>query len=254
MQKIEELANYYVAYLRAIYLTHQNSHWITKGANAYGNHLLFERAYNSAGADADGAAEKMLGVFGEDALDPSLQTQFICKIMEKHLGDDPIDTSLRIEKDFLTHSENLYNVIKREGAMTLGLDNFIQQIADNREVIVYLLQQANKSSHDKFAARKAILTSLAQETFNLKEIQQKLVARLFAIVPSYVPGTYTSDDITVVIDVQNRKIWGTVKLPNSISSNIQDKIQNNFKQFAINLLPANMQDFVIGVGFVILVK
>ena len=38
MNKIEELANLYVAHLRTIYLTHQNNHWLTKGANFYGNH------------------------------------------------------------------------------------------------------------------------------------------------------------------------------------------------------------------------
>jgi DNA-binding ferritin-like protein len=162
MKSIEELSNLYVAFLRAIYITHQNSHWLCKGKTFYGDHLMLERAYKSAGDDTDAIAEKVIGVFGEEALDPILQSQFISKILEKNGTDNPVATSLDIEKRFLAFSKKYYDTIKNEGKMTQGLDNLILQVADNREVIVYLLGQASKTEGSKFAARKILLNRFAK--------------------------------------------------------------------------------------------
>lgn len=164
MNRVEELTNLYVAYLRAIYLTHQNSHWVSKGKEFYGNHLMFERIYKSSSEDADAAAEKMIGVFGDDALDPKLQSQFISKLLEKVSGEDPVETSLNVEKQFLEFSTKFYNTIKSEGKMTQGLDDMILTIANNREGACYLLGQAGKSSGSKFATRKNFLNRIVNKS------------------------------------------------------------------------------------------
>ncbi len=252
MNRIEDLANMYVAYLRAIYLTHQNSHWITKGQAFYGDHLLFDRIYKSSAQNADSAAERMIGLFGSDALDPQLQLQFIHKILEKSNGDDPMETSMKIEKQFLQFSQAFYNTMKKEGKLSLGLDDLVMSIASNREEAVYLLGQASKQSGSKFAARKVVLNRLATQTVD--PLKQKLQNRLIAIVPSYVQGTYSPSDINVSIDMQNKIVSATINLPKMTPQDIQDKIEKNFQQFAYSILPENMKNFTVLVSFVSVVK
>jgi len=143
MEKVYKIANLYVATLRAIYFIHQNNHWTTKGSTFYGDHLLFERLYDASKGDADMAAEKMIGLFGEKALDFELQNSFMNKIVSKYAGLDgnPAKMSLTIVKDFLQLSESVYKTIENEGSMTLGLDDMIMAIASKNEESCYLLQQ-----------------------------------------------------------------------------------------------------------------
>jgi DNA-binding ferritin-like protein len=146
MEKCCKIAGLYLATLRAIYFIHQQNHWLAKGQNFYGNHLLFQRLYESAQNNADLAAEKFIGLFGEDGIELSFQTELFNKIINRYksLSKNPIAMSLAIEKEFLKLSEDAYNLFKKEGVMTLGLDDMIMSIASNREESVYLLQQINK--------------------------------------------------------------------------------------------------------------
>lgn len=130
----------YLANLRGLYLIHQNHHWVTSGANFYGNHLLFQRIYESAQKNADQAAEKFIGLYGSKAINIKEQLALITECVEKYAdGDQLVQTSLAAEKDFLTSSEEFYEEFKEE--MSLGLDDLILSIANDREEAVYLLQQ-----------------------------------------------------------------------------------------------------------------
>jgi DNA-binding ferritin-like protein len=121
----------------------QHAHWTTSGIGFYGDHLLFERLYKSAADNADLAAEKFLGLWGEEALDYQKQYDLIGKVMAKYqdLSEEPLKQTLAIEKDFLSFSEKVFKKLEKEGHMTLGLDDMIMQIASKREESVYLLQQ-----------------------------------------------------------------------------------------------------------------
>jgi DNA-binding ferritin-like protein len=142
MDKVYQLANLYVATLRSIYLIHQHSHWKTKGTGFYGNHLLFERLYQSAQENADLAAEKFIGLFGENAVNYDLQNQFLHKLLSKYADFTcPCELALGIEKDFLAFSKQVYDILETEKMMTLGLDDMIMAIASKREESCYLLQQ-----------------------------------------------------------------------------------------------------------------
>lgn len=147
MEKVYKLANLYVATLRAIYLIHQHNHWTTKGSTFYGDHLLFEKLYTGAGEDADTAAEKMVGLFGEKGLDFEIQIEYMNKIVSKYssLDGNPLKMSLTIEKDFLKLSESFYDAMESEKAMTLGLDDMIMSIASKHEEFCYHLQQTLNS-------------------------------------------------------------------------------------------------------------
>lgn len=150
MDKIIQIANLYVATLRQMYLIHQYSHWTTRGENFYGDHLLFQRLYESAEEDADGAAEKMIGLFGIEAVNFKSQKDFMKQLADKYdaMDGSPVEMSLKIEKDFIKFAKSAYDFFDKEGILSLGLDNKMQDISDRREESCYLLQQVLGNSHE----------------------------------------------------------------------------------------------------------
>ena len=144
MDRVSKIANLYIATLRAIYLTGQFSHWTTRGLGAYGEHLLFERLYGNAQKDADLAAEKFIGLLGEDACDYELQAKYIHDLQAKYADHamEKLELSLAIVKDFLAFSDQVYAEMEKEGVLSLGLDDCIMGIASNQEEACYLLQQS----------------------------------------------------------------------------------------------------------------
>jgi DNA-binding ferritin-like protein len=186
MNKVEELASLYVAQLRSIYLTHQNHHWLVSGNDFYGNHLLFERIYKSAAEDVDLAAEKFIGLFGKEVLDPQMQAQLVGKLLEEFSGKNELETSLAIEKKFLAFSEKFYGLLKSENKMSLGLDDMIMSISSNRETACFLLQQTLEKGDDmsRVAERIQMLTKLSQEDQFKNE--QKAYSLLKSEISSYL--------------------------------------------------------------------
>jgi DNA-binding ferritin-like protein len=148
MEKSITVGALYISSLKGMALIHQHSHWSTSGIAFYGDHLLFERLYNSALKDLDLAAEKFIGLFGDKVLDYDLQTDLLHKVLLKYnsLEGSPLEMSLKIEKDFLKLSQQSYKVFEDEETLTLGLDDMILSIASQREESVYLLQQALKGN------------------------------------------------------------------------------------------------------------
>jgi DNA-binding ferritin-like protein len=148
MDKCNKVAALYIASLKAMALVHQHSHWTTRGIAFYGDHLLFERLYNSALKDLDLAAEKFIGLFGDEVLDYDLQADLLHKVLLKYnsLEGSPLEMSLATEKDFLKFSKDAYNCFEDDGKLTLGLDDMVMAIASQREESVYLLQQALKGN------------------------------------------------------------------------------------------------------------
>jgi DNA-binding ferritin-like protein len=143
MEKCYKVAAVYLASLKAMALIHQHNHWTTNGENFYGEHLLFERLYDSTLKNVDTAAEKFMGLFGDECLSYDIQTELLNRIMVKYknLEGSPVEMSLAIEKDFVKFSKIAYNCFEEEDRLTLGLDDMIMSIAGQREESIYLLQQ-----------------------------------------------------------------------------------------------------------------
>jgi len=143
MEKVVKSAGLYIATLKAIVLITQNAHWVSKGDNSYGDHLLFERLYEKATKSLDAAAEKIIGVFGEGCLSFELQNKYLFGVLltYKDFEGQPAHMCLAIEKGFLKLSQRLYELYEEEGVMTLGLDDFLMSNASDHEEAVYLLQQ-----------------------------------------------------------------------------------------------------------------
>jgi len=137
-----EALNYYIGFLRLVYMIHQNSHWKCKCENFYANHLLFERLYESAQKRLDKTAEKLIGIFGNDAMDTSKHSTLINKMCEKYSGPDHVENSLKAEQDFCQISEKTFELIKENGNMSLGLDDLIMANHNKSETAIYLLKQS----------------------------------------------------------------------------------------------------------------
>lgn len=150
MDKCSKVGALYVATLKALAIIHQHNHWTIKGHSFYGDHLLFERLYNSTLENLDLAAEKFIGVFGDQCLSYDLQADLLHKVQLKYsnLEGSPVQMSLEAEKDFLKLSKDAYNCFEDEGKLTLGLDDMIMAIASKREEAVYLLQQSLDGKHE----------------------------------------------------------------------------------------------------------
>lgn len=150
MDKCSKVGALYVATLKALALIHQHNHWTTKGVSFYGDHLLFERLYNSTLENLDLAAEKFIGVFGDQCLNYDLQADLLHKVLVKYknLEGSPAQMSLEAEKDFLKFSKDAYNCFEEEGKLTLGLDDMVMAIASKHEEAVYLLQQSLDGKHE----------------------------------------------------------------------------------------------------------
>src|SRR5271154_7037890 len=110
MDKCSKVAALYIATLKAMALIHQHNHWTTKGNAFYGDHLLFERLYNSTLKDLDLAAEKFVGLMGDSCLDYDLQADLLHKVLLKYknLEGSPGQLSLKTEEEFLKFSKDAY--------------------------------------------------------------------------------------------------------------------------------------------------
>ena len=128
--------------LRAQYLSYQTSHWLVKGGTFYGNHLLFQRLYESVQGQIDQLAEKITGYLGSEAVSINYQM--------RHISDYTYSWSsiqcnhkrgLQSEADLQQALKRAYDGIKQAQAMSLGLDDWIMATANAHEENEYLLQQ-----------------------------------------------------------------------------------------------------------------
>ena len=141
----------YLALMKALQNYYQHAHWISKGEPYYGDHLLFERLYGTLGEQIDSLAEKMVGVGGDHFVCVKTVMGITAKIlshvpeMDKNtLGYEMVQTSLKLEKMFLTYTKNLYSKMKEDGSLTLGFDDMLMSLYNEHEGNVYLLGQRVK--------------------------------------------------------------------------------------------------------------
>ena len=143
-----ELLRWLLALLWAQRFNYHFLHWTVSGTGYYGNHLLFQRLYESVVGDIDTLGEKMVGIFGENAVDPTNITAKFVTWLERWNdvgGNDArglLRRGLQSEEDMQQCCEDAYNVLKMTGEITLGMDDFLMAMANAHETNSYLLQQA----------------------------------------------------------------------------------------------------------------
>lgn len=141
----EGLLKEMLAILRAQYWNYQTSHWQSNGLNYYGNHLLFQRLYEGVQGEIDTIAEKIVGYFKKesvDGLDSMKKTQEWLTRWNK--TSDLIDRGIESEQDFQASIKRVYDTIKNNDDMHLGLDDFLMAISSSHDTNLYLLQQIKR--------------------------------------------------------------------------------------------------------------
>ena len=156
-----------LAILRAQEMSYQTSHWQSSGMSYYGNHLLFQRLYESVGAEIDGIAEKMVGYLGAESVNLAPQAVKVATFAVAWSKIDcPFHRGLASEEQLQTATKAAYDGIKEIGAMTLGLDDFLMAMANAHETNAYLLQQV-------MAAPPAKMASLVARRFKAAPLPPK---------------------------------------------------------------------------------
>ena len=134
-----------LAVLRGAHFAHWTSHWQVKGSTFYGDHELMERIYTSLIEEIDTLAEKIVGTYGVGAVNAVEQAQLMANhllpLAEAHSMNDPIRRALLIEEGLQVIFKNTYDMLKDQGGLTLGMDDFIMSMANAHETSLYLLRQ-----------------------------------------------------------------------------------------------------------------
>ncbi len=138
-----------IAWLRALSQIHQSHHWQASADPFYGDHLMFERLYNSVGDQIDSAAEKAVGMGTVDLVEPMKlirQTELILAAVYFMRPGIPQPTdlasrSLNAEKCFLQALNRISDSLESRNLLTKGVDNMLADFADKHESNCYLLKQ-----------------------------------------------------------------------------------------------------------------
>lgn len=132
-----------LALLRAQYMSYQTSHWQQAGVAYYGNHLLFQRLYESVTDQVDQLAEKIVGYLGAPPVDLGPQARLVSQYAARWnaVQDCHHKRGLQSEQDCQEAIKAAYDGIKAAKAMTLGLDDWLMATANAHEENQYLLQR-----------------------------------------------------------------------------------------------------------------
>ena len=141
-QEVQPFLLHILAALRAQYLMYQTSHWQTKGPAYYGNHLLFQRLYESAQGEIDAVAEKLVGYTGAASVGLPAQIELIERYCSRWCAVENLhERGLVSEKEVQKLLKFTYDTLKAKGELTLGLDDWLMATSSAHETNVYLLQQ-----------------------------------------------------------------------------------------------------------------
>lgn len=134
-----------LAILRAAHFSHWNSHWEVKGSNFYGDHQMMDRIYTSLIEEIDTLAEKLVATYGSESVHMVEQAQLMAShllpLAQAHSENDPIYRAFLIEEGLQVIFKNTYDLLKKQGGLTLGMDDFLMSMANAHESNLYLLRQ-----------------------------------------------------------------------------------------------------------------
>lgn len=142
-----------LGFLRHLYLLHQTNHWSASGDPFYGDHLLYQRLYESVLEEIDSVAEKAVGLGSSHLVNLADQLKLVSAInqtLQRHFviprPDELADSSTCAEATFLEVMKMVYASLEGCGCLTKGLDNMLAGILDKHEGNLYLLKQRSVST------------------------------------------------------------------------------------------------------------
>lgn len=129
-----------MACLRAIQWKAWTLHWVAGGANYYGDHLLLQRLYDESGIDdaVDALGERMVAYFGPTAVDPRVINEEATKMLEGQGFQSLLGLEQKLQK--MIRVAWKANQESGEG-FSLGIDDYLMALANERDTAIYLLQR-----------------------------------------------------------------------------------------------------------------
>lgn len=149
--------------MRAAYLTYRNAHWMVRGTNYYGLHLLFERLYTEIPVSIDKLAEQIVGTYGSDGIREDAQeidTQMRAFAAPEHPLGKVLLAALAV-RDQLGFA---YASMDADGALTPGWDDVLTAIASTNDSHLYLIQQASWETAGSVAGARSGRSRRARST------------------------------------------------------------------------------------------
>lgn len=134
-----------LALLRAQLFVYQDAHWQVAGPQFYGDHLLFERLYNSVGEQIDTLAEKMVAMFGPSSVDAEMLVSLTMGWVRRWSPEKDFHRrGLLAEQECLVALERTYRRLREAKSLSLGMDDFLMATVNDHEQNLYLLQQTQR--------------------------------------------------------------------------------------------------------------
>jgi DNA-binding ferritin-like protein len=116
---------------------YETAHWVAAGPNSYGDHLLFERIYESTQKSIDKVGERLVGEAG-DRIHEEVG-DFVQEYMNQNKGLSLKESTKKIETGLKEFCEMTAQAARNSG--NLGVENLVSEIADKRDVVRYLLNR-----------------------------------------------------------------------------------------------------------------
>lgn len=145
-----ELYQDILAHLRALQWLSWTQHWTSKGPNFYADHKLLQRLYEGKGGgpnineEIDALGERMVFHFGPAAVEPAAiqhRANVLLHRQGRRAGSkDPMDALLRLESTLQAAIKKAWKA-NQQSDVSLGLENYLTQLADERDTARYLLKQ-----------------------------------------------------------------------------------------------------------------
>jgi hypothetical protein len=139
-----------LAATRSNYLWFHAAHHVTRGACFVGDHKLYSKIYEQYVTNYDTLAEKCIVIVGERIADPIVVTGAAMQL----LGTLPTPSALNpaalanaglgIESSFISRVAKSRAELQAGSRLSLGMDNFLSQVADDHDTWVYQLGQRSK--------------------------------------------------------------------------------------------------------------
>jgi DNA-binding ferritin-like protein len=144
-----------LAHLRALQWVYTTSHWTSAGPNSYSDHLLLQRLYEGLDKPIDALGERMVAYFGPQSVDPGVINGKAQQLVEEastefaHLPDGSRSDAaglLAAEKSLQRHIRAAWKANQDSGdEMSLGIDDYLMGLANERDEAIYLLKQRLKA-------------------------------------------------------------------------------------------------------------
>lgn len=129
--------------LRALQQTYWTAHWQATGTAAYGDHLLFERMYEAMSGEIDNLAEKIVASFGNNAVNSHQQLTWMAYwTAQWSEGESGVFEQVRdCERQLQQTLKQTLDLCERVGICSVGLKNYLEDLADKHETNLYLIGQ-----------------------------------------------------------------------------------------------------------------